>query len=454
MLKARLIGIVVGAAALMAVMAPSASASSVGSPSVSFYRNGAPGGPPKAGESRAYDVDFYATNGVGATDSFTLTGPVGTVWPDQYGGYQINIVNGPGCSYGTVTRSNSNRTVTITNPYCPGGNGTHFELYIGSSTGVQTATTAGSTSLSVSTTDDTTPAAANFTILPNDPAQVSVTGDGQSTEVNTAFANPVVAHVADTYGNAISGKTVTFDAPDAGASGTFADDTVDTDASGNASASVTASTTAGLWNGTASVTGGSNPSDGFQMTNDPGAVADVDVQLTPSTIEANGIDTSTATATLTDSYSNPILGDSVAFTSSDTGQGISATTDNGDGTYSALITASATPGQPTITATDSSVVPDAIGTAQLTQTQDLSQPGVQIDSGPPKKTKAKKVTFEFSSAAPDLASFECKLDKKDFAPCTSPATYRVKKGRHTFQVRALDYAGNTGEPAVSKFKRV
>jgi len=50
-----------------------------------------------------------------------------------------------------------------------------------------------------------------------------------------------------------------------------------------------------------------------------------------------------------------------------------------------------------------------------------------------KKTKV-KVTF--SSPSPG-ATYECSLDAKAFAPCTSPAKPKVGRGRHTFAVRAV-----------------
>jgi hypothetical protein len=77
-------------------------------------------------------------------------------------------------------------------------------------------------------------------------------------------------------------------------------------------------------------------------------------------------------------------------------------------------------------------------------------------TGKPKKTvktskKKAKVKFSFSS---DLAgaTFECKLDKGSFAPCTSPKTYKVKKGKHTFSVEAVGPAGTDPTPATFSFK--
>lgn len=50
--------------------------------------------------------------------------------------------------------------------------------------------------------------------------------------------------------------------------------------------------------------------------------------------------------------------------------------------------------------------------------------------------KRAKVKLRFVSI-PSGASFECKLDKKRFLPCKSPKTYRLKRGRHTIEVRAV-----------------
>jgi hypothetical protein len=63
-----------------------------------------------------------------------------------------------------------------------------------------------------------------------------------------------------------------------------------------------------------------------------------------------------------------------------------------------------------------------------------------------------KAKFWFGSNEP--ASFLCRLDKGPFKPCGSPRAYkRLKSGRHTFRVRAVDAAGNLDPtPAVARFK--
>jgi hypothetical protein len=84
---------------------------------------------------------------------------------------------------------------------------------------------------------------------------------------------------------------------------------------------------------------------------------------------------------------------------------------------------------------------------------DTAPPLATITKGPKDKTKKKTATFEFTGTdARAIAGFQCKLDSGAFAPCTSPHTVRVKKGKHTFQVQAIDQAGNVGTPATDDWK--
>jgi hypothetical protein len=83
---------------------------------------------------------------------------------------------------------------------------------------------------------------------------------------------------------------------------------------------------------------------------------------------------------------------------------------------------------------------------------DTSPPDTQITKGPKNKTKKKQATFEFSASEAG-ATFECSLDSAAFAPCASPFTLKVKKGKHTFGVRAADAAGNVDfAPATDDWK--
>jgi hypothetical protein len=63
-----------------------------------------------------------------------------------------------------------------------------------------------------------------------------------------------------------------------------------------------------------------------------------------------------------------------------------------------------------------------------------------------------KATFTFGSSDPS-ATFMCKLDKRALAPCTSPITLKkLRKGKHTFTVEAVNAAGADPSPASFRFK--
>jgi DNA-binding beta-propeller fold protein YncE len=88
-------------------------------------------------------------------------------------------------------------------------------------------------------------------------------------------------------------------------------------------------------------------------------------------------------------------------------------------------------------------------------TVDTYAPQTAIYGGPSGKTKDRTPTFRFG-ADTSKDTFECKLDAKAWAACTSPKTYgKLAFGRHTFRVRATDPAGNVDPtPAVQNFKVV
>jgi hypothetical protein len=73
--------------------------------------------------------------------------------------------------------------------------------------------------------------------------------------------------------------------------------------------------------------------------------------------------------------------------------------------------------------------------------------------------QSRQATFRFSSTV-EGSAFQCKLDKGEFKPCSSPKTYtHLKPGRHAFRVRAvgptglLDESAAVGRFAIAKPQR-
>jgi parallel beta-helix repeat protein len=97
---------------------------------------------------------------------------------------------------------------------------------------------------------------------------------------------------------------------------------------------------------------------------------------------------------------------------------------------------------------------DAAGNADptpavYTWTVDQTAPETVISGGGPgASTTSTSASFSFTSPESGV-TFQCALDTTQFAACTSPASYsNLAVGPHTFQVRAVDAAGNLdGSPA-------
>ncbi len=84
--------------------------------------------------------------------------------------------------------------------------------------------------------------------------------------------------------------------------------------------------------------------------------------------------------------------------------------------------------------------------ASYTWTIDTGDPTTSITTNPPNPTGSPDASFSFTGAdagGSGVASFECSLDAASFATCTSPVSFTsLSNGTHTFQVRAVDDAGN------------
>jgi hypothetical protein len=94
---------------------------------------------------------------------------------------------------------------------------------------------------------------------------------------------------------------------------------------------------------------------------------------------------------------------------------------------------------------------NASSAASFTWVVDTTAPTASISSNPANPTNQTSATFSFSGSdsGSGVNHLETKLDSGSFATATSPQTFNsLAAGSHTFQVRAVDNAGNVG-PAVS-----
>jgi uncharacterized protein (TIGR03382 family) len=86
--------------------------------------------------------------------------------------------------------------------------------------------------------------------------------------------------------------------------------------------------------------------------------------------------------------------------------------------------------------------------ASHTWTVDSLVPETTLTSAPPALATSSSASFSFTSNETGVI-FECSLDGAAFSACTSPTTYTVSEGSHTFQVRARDSVGNVDATPAS-----
>ncbi len=89
--------------------------------------------------------------------------------------------------------------------------------------------------------------------------------------------------------------------------------------------------------------------------------------------------------------------------------------------------------------------------ASYTWTVDTAAPTTSLGTTPPADSSSTDATFTFGGSDPGgsgVGSFECRLDGGAWGPCTTPRTFTgLADGDHTFEVRAVDSAGNAdGSP--------
>lgn len=193
----------------------------------------------------------------------------------------------------------------------PGGTATASTDATGLATfNTLTLNQAGRYSLTAEASEMVSATSAQFTITAGGAETIQATGGTpQSAVINTAFAIPLEATVADSFGNPVSGVKVTFTAPGTGASAAVSPAT--TDASGHARATATANSVAGGYTVTAAVSGVSGTA-AFALTNAAAVSASLAFVQQPANTSAGAI-MSTVSVRLSDSASNPVSGITVTL---------------------------------------------------------------------------------------------------------------------------------------------
>jgi Bacterial Ig-like domain (group 1)/Putative Ig domain/WD40-like Beta Propeller Repeat len=263
---------------------------------------------------------FHLTNLADAPASVTLSGDnqtaeVGTI-------YASPLITTVHDEFGNPV---PDVTVTLTPPTSGAGGTLSATTGVTDANGQVSVTltannTAGAFTIGVSTLGGSDPTGVfHLTNVSSQPASVVLTGSGQSATVGHAYTNSLVVTVLDGLGHPVANKTVTFSRPTTGASGSLSATTGITNSSGQVTVQFTANTIAGSVTIGVAVTGGSNPTGTFHLTN----TADV-----PTSVVVSGggqratVTTTFATplvATVLDHYGNPVPGVTVKFTLPNTG---------------------------------------------------------------------------------------------------------------------------------------
>jgi hypothetical protein len=83
----------------------------------------------------------------------------------------------------------------------------------------------------------------------------------------------------------------------------------------------------------------------------------------------------------------------------------------------------------------------------------VAPPDTRITQHPKRRTTRRRATFAFTATEAG-SRFGCKLDDRPWRACPSPKLVLVEPGRHVFQVRAIDPAGNRDQtPAKVVWRR-
>jgi len=234
------------------------------------------------------------------------------------------------------------------------------------------------------------PAVFQLTNTPGAGTNITATGGTpQTADVNTAFAQRLVATVKDAGGNPVPNVTVTFTPPATGASGAFSGpNTAVTNASGVATSAVfTANATAGSYSVIATVPNGQNQA-AFALTNRAGGAASLTptAGTTPQTATVGSAFAVRLAVLVKDAGGNPVPNVTVTFTppasgASGTFAGVNTAVSNASGIAQATVfTANTIAGSYQVSAT----APGVAGAAHFALTNRADAPATIVaTSGTP-----------------------------------------------------------------------
>jgi MYXO-CTERM domain-containing protein len=220
-----------------------------------------------------------SVSGVTLAASFALTNSAGSgvnIAATAGGGQSATVGNAFGTALAvTVTDTFGNPVAGVTVTFTAPTSGARATLSVPATTSAtgQTSVTAtantaaGGYTVTASAPAVTTPASFALTNNPGPAASlVATSGGGQAALTGTVFAAPLVATVKDSSGNPISGASVVFSTPGAGASAALAPSPAPTNVAGQTNVAATANATAGAYTISASVAGVAAPVT-FALTN-------------------------------------------------------------------------------------------------------------------------------------------------------------------------------------------
>ena len=279
-------------------------------------------------------ISLNATVAVPIT-AFTITAYPSTVQAGNGSSFTVTAINGANVSTnytGSVTFTSSDAKASFSPSsytFTIGDAGVHTftnGAYL-HTVGNQTIT-ASDTSAHVSQTSSA------IAVTTGTPSGIGASGgSGQSALIGAAFTNPLRILVSDSWGNPVSGITVSFTAPSTGASATLSTNgTVVTASDGTASLTATANSAAGSYSVTARPDAPSGVSASFALTNSQ-ATPTVTLVPSPASPIAYGQAGTSLGATVT--YTTGTPSGSVVFSDGSTQLGSALPLSSGTATFAA-----------------------------------------------------------------------------------------------------------------------